>query len=490
MTEDLHYLSASEARVRFRRRELSPVELMEAVIRRADAVEPFVDAFTDTYYDQALTEARRAECRYARGGDTARPLEGLPVAIKAEASIAGQPSNHGSYTLSEVVAAQTSEFARRHIDAGAIVHARTTQPEFACAGFTHTEMYGITRNPYNLSLAVGGSSGGSGASLAAGTSMLASGSDIAGSIRIPAAANGVVGFKPPYGRVASSRPYNLDPYCHCGPMARTVADCALYENVVAGHDPADAASLRTTVVLPTASESVAGLRIALSVDLGGWPVQDDIRVNTLAAAGALREAGAVVEEVELNLARDKVMRAAAIHYWHGFAADIHEAVKDAARVNAYVVNFVEAMRYGAEGYTVAQGLAIEAELYLPVGEMLERYDALLVPTATVSSLDAGISYIRSPEAMIDARSATSLADFMTVPFNIMSRCPVLAVPSGVGDKNAPTGIQIVGRTYDDLIPFRIGAALEQSRPWDRRPDTIDGSAYPAKETDGICTDRR
>ncbi len=143
---------------------------------------------------------------------------------------------------------------------GAIVHARTTAPEFSCAGFTHSRIWGVTRNPWNPDFAVGGSSGGSGAALASGTATLASGSDIGGSIRIPAAYNGVVGFKPPYGRVPQEAPFNLDVYCHCGPMARTVADCALFENALAGPHPHDHASLRPKLELPARPEPAAGLR--------------------------------------------------------------------------------------------------------------------------------------------------------------------------------------------------------------------------------------
>ena len=130
---------------------------------------------------------------------------------------------YGSLVIDEI-ATETAPIAERIIDAGAVVHARTSTPEFSCAGFTHSKLWGITRNPWNPEVAVGGSSGGAGASLASGTSTLASGSDIGGSIRIPASINGVVGFKPPHGRVPTGPPFNLDRYCHDGPLARTVAD--------------------------------------------------------------------------------------------------------------------------------------------------------------------------------------------------------------------------------------------------------------------------
>ena len=134
------------------------------------------------------------------------------------------------------------------------MHARTTTPEFSCAGYTHSKLWDVTRNPWNPSVAVGGSSGGAGASLASGTSLLASGSDIGGSIRIPASINGVVGFKPPHGRVPTGPPFNLDRFCHDGPLARTVADCVLFENVLAGPHALDVTSLRPKVRIPAQTE--------------------------------------------------------------------------------------------------------------------------------------------------------------------------------------------------------------------------------------------
>jgi Asp-tRNA(Asn)/Glu-tRNA(Gln) amidotransferase A subunit family amidase len=472
---DLAHLPASEALARMRRRELSPVELMEAAIARAEAVEPVINAFARTYFDEALVAAREAEARYAPGaGEPPRPLEGLPVAIKEEEPIAGQPWTLGSLIYEDQVAPHTSEFARRHLAAGAIVHARTTTPEFSSAGFTHSRLWGVTRNPHNPQLSVGGSSGGSAASLAAGTSALASGSDIAGSIRMPAAACGVVGFKPPYGRVPVDPPYNLDTYCLCGPLARTVADCALYENVLSGPHPGDITTLRERVVLPDTFASVAGMRVALSVDLGDWPVDDDVRANTLAVAGALRDAGATVEEVDLRVPRADVMRAIAIHFHHGFAADIAGEVQaHPDLVTPYVAEFVRWAREVCDGASYMTGLGLEAQLYAPVGALLERYDALLVPTSGAAGLDAGEDWVdRRP--VVGGRDLDNyLENFTTPVFNIMSRCPVLAVPSGFGARHAPTSVQLVGRTYDDLTVFALGAALEASRPWDAWPDAIE-----------------
>ena len=230
-------LTAADALAAMRAKDLSPVELLESVIARAEAVEPTVNAFAERRYEQALVAASASADRYADGARI-RPLEGLPLALKEEVPVRGWRMRHGSLAIDEV-AEITSPLAERILKAGAVVHARTTTPELSCAGYTHSELWGVTRNPWNTEVTAGGSSGGSGASLAAGSSMLASGSDIGGSIRLPASMNGVVGFKPPHGRVPVDPPFNLDRYCHDGPMARTVTDCAAFENVLAGPHPMD-----------------------------------------------------------------------------------------------------------------------------------------------------------------------------------------------------------------------------------------------------------
>ncbi len=472
---ELCYMSAGEALALFARRELSPLELMRAVIDRAEQVEPAVNALCHTFFEAALDQARAAEQRYGGRGDPPRPLEGIPLAVKEEEAVTGQPWTHGSLIHRDTIADHTSTFVQRALDAGAIIHARTTAPEFSCAAFTHSRLWGVTRNPWNPDYGVGGSSGGSGAALASGTTVLASGSDIGGSIRIPAAWCGVVGYKPPYGRVPQEPPFNLDTYCHCGPMARTVADCALYENVVAGPDPRDIVSLRPAIALPVGGfESIEGMRIAVSLDLGDWPVDPEIRANTLAVGAALAEQGAVVEQVDLLVSQADVMRATAIHFEMGFNKLIAAAVEaHPDLVSDYVAALPDSWAGLAGGATLLDSYELEARIYAPVGELLERYDALVCPTVASRGLLTGDDYV-DHGIEVDGRMLEPYAGIMmTLAFNVMSRCPVLAAPSGHAANGLPTGVQIVGRTYDELTPFRVGAALERARPWldvpERRP---------------------
>lgn len=461
---DLHYLPATEALRLFRARELSPVELVTAVIERAEAIEPVINAFAETFFDQALQAARAAEARYAGKGGQPGPLDGLPVAVKEEAEIAGQRNTLGSLPLRDVVADKTAAFVQRIIDAGGIVHARTTTPEFCCAPVTWSRMWGVTRNPWNTEYSPGGSSGGSAAALAAGTAALATGSDIGGSIRIPASFCGVVGFKPPYGRVPEMAIFNLDHYCHEGPLARTVADCALLENVIAGPHPSDVASIRPKLEIPGELLPVAGMRVAFSADLGCYQVAQDVADNSRAAARRLREAGAVVEEVTLPWDLEAIKRAANIHFGMIFGPSIKEIhAKHADELTSYARRFMAESDEVSKDDFVA-GLELEGQIYTPLGRLLEDFDALVCPTFAVPALPA--RYEPGEPVMVNGQASADWLDvLMTIPFNIASRCPVLTVPSGLSRDGVPTGLSIVGKTYDDVSVFRVAAAHEQAMPW-------------------------
>jgi aspartyl-tRNA(Asn)/glutamyl-tRNA(Gln) amidotransferase subunit A len=486
VSNNLHELSAIEALGLFRQRKLSPVELMQAVIDRAEAVEPSINAFSFTFFDEAMAAAREAGQRYMGKGAAPRAAEGIPLGIKEEMPLNGQPVTGASLVYKDEIAGHTSPLAERMIDAGAIVHARTTCPEFSCAGFTHSRLFGVTRNPWNLDYDVGGSSGGAAASLAAGSTMLASGSDIGGSIRIPASCCGVVGYKPPYGRVPQDPPFNLDHFCHEGPLARTVADAALFENIIAGPHPNDVASLRPKVEVPALSGDVSGWKIALSVTLGDYNVDDDVAANTRAAADAFREAGAIVEEVELPWTREEIDMAVRTHFTLLFAAWVKEIYDDHKDLlTTYAIGFAEEMLNIP--LTPLEGLEIEGRIYAALGELMERYQILLCPTNALPALAAGDDYMDHGAMINGIESQLDRDCFMTMAFNITSRCPVMSVPSGLSRDGVPTGLQIVGRTYDDVSVFNAATAFERLRPWTMAPLAEDGKTD--SRIDGELTER-
>jgi Asp-tRNA(Asn)/Glu-tRNA(Gln) amidotransferase A subunit family amidase len=477
--DDLCYLPATEALGLFRKKQLSPVELMEAVVSRAHAVEPTVNALCVTYFDEALEAAHLAGAAYMGRGEPPGPLTGLPVGVKEEMPIAGRSWQLGSLAHKSDIACHTGLVAERILEAGGIIHARTATPEFSCAPFTHSRLWGVTRNPWNAEYAAGGSSGGSGAALASGTATLATGSDIGGSIRGPASFNGVVGFKPPFGRVPEEPepPWNLDQFCHEGPLARTVADCALLENVISGPHPRDLVCVAPKLEIPERLDGIAGMRVACVVTPGDWVIDRDVAANTRDAAQVFREAGAVVDETELNIEMCDVARAMRIHFGAFFAADLmREAESHPELVNPYVENTAKDCIAAFRESGFAEGLRLEARITAEIAKLLAAHEVLLMPTVVSRGLIAGDDYVHHG-ILVDGVELLSVFDaHLTTLFNIASRCPVLNVPSGFADNGVPTGLQIVGRPYQDVSVFRAGAAYERLRPWldvpGRRPVAI------------------
>ncbi len=455
---DLCYLSATEAVEKFRAKSLSPVELLEAHIARADAVEPVINAFTYTYYDEALEQARAAEASYASSEET-RPLEGLPIGIKDESYLAGKPTSNGSLTMKDYVPDTTTIVNERILEAGGIVHARTATPEFSCAVFCHSRLNGVTRNPWNPDFTPGGSSGGTAASLATGTSALCTGSDIAGSIRVPASVCGLVGYKPPYGRNPQEPPFNMDSYCHVGPLARTVSDTILMQNVMAGPHPADAASLWPKLDLASSYEGIKGWKIAYSPDLGFFEVDPEVRRNTESALDVFRSLGATVEEVKLGWGRD-CMEAAHGYLEHFFGNSLAPLLKNhAGEMTDYAREFAERGQAStADQFFRAQGAG--GRMYSELGPLLEQYNVLVCPTTALPSIPAEFDHSRDTLSINGKGVEPMLGWVMTTPFNMLSRCPVLTMPSGVAGNGVPTGMQIVGRTYRDDDVFQVAMAYE------------------------------
>ena len=453
---DLAYLSAAEALNRFRRLDLSPVEFMEAVLARGAATEPRINAFTATFGEQALDEAASAADAYVAG--TARPLEGIPVAVKDEDYIAGQHSTMGSLLFADNIAEETSPLAQRVLDAGAIVHARTTTPEFSTNIVTWSLLHGITRNPWNPEFTSGGSSGGAGASLAAGSTTLSTGSDIGGSIRIPASMNGVVGFKAPFGRVPEVWPWNREPYVASGPLARTVADTALLQNVISGPLLGNMWS-SPPLELPDSYPPVEGMRIALSPDLGYFEVDADILAALESAAERLRSLGASVERIDLDWTH-RIKEVAEEHLFFQMGAvlraELPEGWED--RVTSYVADYFAqdpvTVEQWIDGWQHMDGVYRELE----EKTFVSGFDAMICPTLATTAIPADWGHPDTGEA-VPLDQALEVA--MTYPFNALGRLPVLDVPIGISsDTGVPIGVQIVGPVEQDQVPFRVGAALE------------------------------
>lgn len=464
MSDALHYLSATEALKKFRSRELSPVELMQATIARAELWEPHINAFSHTFYDEALELAKASEDRYARG-EPLGPLDGVPLAMKDEIEVKGQPVTEGSLLYENRIGDSDAVLAARLRSAGAIFHARSTCPEFCTLWNTHSRLFGVTRNPWNTDITPGGSSGGSGAALAAGMATLATGSDIGGSIRFPASQCGLVGFKPPYGRVPETyEPFNLETYCANGPMARTVADTALMQNVLSGSHPEDAASALPNINIPVSFEGdLKGTRIAFTMDFDYMDIDDDIVRNTLEAIERLKGLGAEVVEVKMDFPKG-VERAYYAHMDPMFFASIADKIeKHADLLCDYNISATEdAMARLQDVNAFYQGALIEAQMYTRFGRLMTEFDVLICPTVMSNKMTAGFNPAVEDYIVNGKVQEYDLNISTCHLFNMMGRCPAITVPSGIGDNGVPTGLHIAAKAFDDIAVFRVAALLEKT----------------------------
>lgn len=468
---DLCYLPAHRALELFRQRKLSPVEVLTAQIEQARKADPLLNAFTDTYFGEALDQAKRSEAAYAATDGRPRPLEGLTLAIKDHQDIAGKRTTHACLAHEHDIATTTHPACERLLDAGALVIAKTTTPEFCSAGVTYSKLFGNTGTPWNPEMTAGGSSGGAGAALAAGIVTLATGSDIAGSIRVPAACCGVVGYKPPYGRIPGTAPFNLDSYCQTGPMTRTVGDCALMTTVMSGVHSADIATLRDVVELPTEFEPVTGWSVAVSEDLGFATIAPEVRENLMTTVEQLRALGVGVQEVDIGWGED-VTASGVAYLDHLFGRELARSYEQHGDLlcdyNVYYAN--KAGQSDAEAFL--NSFETAGRMYAVLAPLLDRFDALICPT--VATHEVRVDAKPWETVCVDgAEIDTDFGWVLTLPFNILSRLPVLAIPNGIGANDLPTGIQIVARSFDDRRVFQLARALERIAPWldcpERRP---------------------
>jgi Asp-tRNA(Asn)/Glu-tRNA(Gln) amidotransferase A subunit family amidase len=418
-----------------------------------------LNAFTVFRGDKAMAEAEALD---ALPPERRGLLHGVPVAIKDLTPTAGDLTTGGSCAFADRVTRADAEIVARLRRAGAVVVAKTTTPEFAHSGFTRSPLWGETLNPWDRTRTPGGSSGGAGAAVAAGAVPLAEGTDMGGSVRIPAALCGVVGLKPSLGRI----PMDIlsgcfDTLSHFGPLARTVADAALFLSVTEGVLVSDILSQTAPQPLMMGPADLRGVRIALSVDLGVYEVDPEVEANLQATVQVLRASGADVTEVSLGWrGTDPDLW---LRMWAVFQASETAEIWDewCDRMDPELVALVE-MGRGMSALDYKRLEVRRSEMWRGLAGVLSSHDALLCPTMciaapAVTSGDADFGAL-APDGRLRGMDMTAL-------FNLFGQCPALSVPSGLTREGLPTGVQIVGRRFDDAMTLRIGAAIEAGRPW-------------------------
>ena len=467
MTSDFDFMTALALRRLIAARAISPVELMEHALARAEASQASLNAFCHLMPEEARSAARRAEEAVMRGAPLGL-LHGLPVSVKDLIAVGGQPYASGSRAMASNIAAADAPAVERLRAAGAIIIGKTTTSEFGAKPVGDSPLTGITRHPWDLAKTPGGSSAGAAASVAAGITPFALGTDGGGSLRIPAALTGLVGFKAQFGRVPVWPTSATPTLAHVGALARNVADAALLTTAVAGHDPRDPFAVAGSVpdLLGAVKASIAGLRVAWSATLGYARPNPEVAAIARAAAMALADQGAIVEEVETVFESDPAALWMA-EFYAGIGTRLRGVLEsrrdllDPAVVDVLDAALAQEMRAYYE--TVFARYALRDRMV----NFFTGYDILVSPTLPISSLEAGRN---TPEGLED-RSLVSWA-FYTYPFNLTGQ-PAASVCAGIASDGMPVGLQIVGRTLGEYDVMRAAAAIERTKPpgYNLRPPT-------------------
>jgi aspartyl-tRNA(Asn)/glutamyl-tRNA(Gln) amidotransferase subunit A len=458
VSAEFDFMTASELRRLVAAREISPVELTERALERAEATQDRLNAFFVLMPEEARAAARRAEEAVMRG-DHLGLLHGLPISAKDLMAVAGQPYASGSRTMAGNVAAVDAPAVERVKAQGAILIGKTTTSEFGCKPVGDSPLTGITRHPWDLSKTPGGSSAGAAASVAAGITPLALGTDGGGSLRIPAAFTGLVGFKAHFGRVPVWPTSATPTLAHVGSLARTVTDAALLTTAISGYDARDPFSVAGPVpdLLGAAESSLSGLRIAWSPTLGYARPTSEVLEIASAAAQSLSELGAVVEEVDRVFEADPADMWMA-EFYAGVGTRLRSFVEtqrdllDPAVADVLEAALAQDMRSYYE--TVFRRYALRDEMR----RFFERYDLLLSPTLPVSSLETG----RDIPADLSDRGLVTWV-FYTYPFNLTGQ-PAASVCAGIASDGMPVGLQVVGRALGEADVIRGAAGVERIHP--------------------------
>jgi aspartyl-tRNA(Asn)/glutamyl-tRNA(Gln) amidotransferase subunit A len=455
----LSNLSLAEAARQVRDGRVSPVELVEASLARIGALDSRLHAFISVFADQALDVAKAMEIM-ARAGHLLGPLHGVPIALKDNIAVQGFPTTAGSKILADAVSMEDATVARRLRQAGAVFIGKLNMHEFAWGGTSANPHYGTVANPWNTARFAGGSSGGSGAALAARMCYGTLGTDTGGSIRLPAAINGVVGIRPTYGRVSNHGivplAWSMDT---AGPMARDAADCALMFQVMAGHDPRDPTTDACAVsdYFALREDVLDGLRIGVIPGYFDAHLQKPVHDAVSRALAQLASLGAHVVDVAIpnidaNISAQLTIEASEPSTYHQQwlrerPEDYGEDVRTLLEVGELLpaTHYLQAQRY-------------RSTLRRDFLAAFRKVDVFICPTLPFTATPLGATEVvienDTPEDMLGA-----IMRFTGIPS--LTGLPALSVPCGFDGDGMPIGMQIIGRPFDEQLLFNVARAYQE-----------------------------
>ena len=457
--QDLLALSSVEMRRRIGTKEISPVELLEAAIARIETVNPAVNAVTATCFARGRKEAKAAE-KAVLSGDELGSLHGLPTGIKDLESTAGLLTTLGSPLYRDFIPERDNTLVARVRKAGALIVAKTNVPEFGAGANSRNVVWGATGNPFDPTLNAGGSSGGSAVALATDMLPVCTGSDTGGSLRIPAAINGVVGFRTSPGLVPHGRrSLGWSALSVVGPMGRTVADTCQLLAVMAGDDPIDPLSypVDATSFASPPPVDLAHLRVAWTEDFGQCPVEKPIRKVMRERIAAMKHVFKRCDEVKFDFGEaDRcfdILRA--INF-----VESHQAAyeKDKSQLGPNIrANYEMGAKMSLAEVAWAQ--TEQTRIYRRFQETFRDYDLVLAPTVPVTPFPWTQLYL----AEMDGKALRNYYHWLAPTYFItLVTNPAISIPAGVDHKGLPFGLQLIGRARGDLEVLSAAGAMESA----------------------------
>ena len=462
----LHDLPAQDLLAAYRQRTLSPVEVTQAVLAHMERWEPHIRATYLLRPEHALAQARASEARWLRG-EPQGLLDGVPVTIKENIATQGDPTPLGTAAVPLVPAAADAPPAARLREAGAVMVAKTTMPDYGMLSSGLSSFHPLSRNPWDVSKGPGGSSAGGGAAAAAGYGPLHIGTDIGGSLRLPASWCGIFSLKPSLGRIPIDPPYTGRA---AGPMTRTVQDAALMMQVLSQPDARDSMSLPYQPIAwgeyDQGVQRLRGLRLGLLLDAGcGLPVEAEVRAAVEHAARLFEQAGAQVSLMQPFMTQ--AMLDGMDHFWRMRSYTDLQALPEAQR--AKVLPYIRTWAESAAGMTGPQVFQASQQFHatrVASVKACSAFDYVLSPVAPMPAFAAEL-----PSPTNDPLRPLEHIGF-TVPFN-MSEQPAASINCGYTAGGLPIGLQIAGARFDDLGVLQVARAFElirdPQRPWPQPP---------------------
>ena len=465
MNQALCFLSATEMAQAVRDKSVSAVELTESVLARIEQLNPQLNAYCTLMADSARMAAADADKQLA-AGEPIGALHGVPISVKDNLSVKDSRTTFGSKLNEHQITREDAPAVERLRAAGAIIVGRTNSPEFGWKGVTDNRVFGTTRNPWNLDVTPGGSSGGGSAAVAAGLGPIGIGTDGGGSLRIPASFSGLVGLKSSYGRVPTWPGISVGSLRHVGGRTRTVTDSALLLNVIAGPDDRDADSLPAEDLdyVAELDHGIEGMRLAYSAEMGYATVDPEVARLCEQAAMRLSEAGATVEQVDLDW--QDPYECWRVFFYGGSAARLGRVYKEQGHLlDPGLLPCVE-QAVQLSGLDYSDALQARDEFWHQVRRVYETFDLLITPTLAVPPFAVN-------QDNADPFPGEQLGDLQwtrfTYPINLTGQ-PAISVPAGWTESDLPVGLQIIGNRFDDRRVLRAARALELIQPWaDRWP---------------------